>query len=725
MNEKQRLYCPFQHYSTARRNVPLPGQYYEPFSNKVMCPPLGNNYAFFDANRDLCSSIDQALYVVYNDALCPPPGFTRISPAFNDCGDVLPSQAITSEEEQQILWASSCENLHKRLSEQVESNEGERNQANICRGGISPTQSVQPGVNEVQEETEEAYQLQIGTDGYYLKPLKSGKAKQVTNYTLQLQEVRHYIGMRGEELSERRKIYFSIQLVKLGKNINFSIEYEKLSGIVALIKRKVADAIVYRHQALFAEQLDIFLRSTLKDCPSTYEYTVCGWMQLPNQHLVYIHDDGQSPLGNVYFKSGFTFGRGQQARNVREIVNSGFSILRLSKDVGKIVIPFLWAHLGLLWSLFAQAGYPPHTLLYISGVSGSLKTAVSKLLFNFTAIAELDIPASFRDTSASMEISIDKYKDRVLLVDDYCPAANKLARRSMEQTLENLIRFYGDGNTKGRADPRMDKVYIKKARGLCAITGEDVAGSLSSQLRCLFLQISKDTFDGTVLKRFQEEPYLWTEYLACFVDSLFTAIPDVISRIQTNFQQYREMAERVIRERRLVDTYCCLAVTAQIVLETAEKVSGESLRDRWLKKFEQIALEACIASEQSAIQQVPERLFAQTLMTLIQRQDVLLGNKEEFTEAPQSYLGAVEGGYWYLWPQETYQAIANYYNAGGGCFPLSANALWDALANTGVLIKAKTVRHGESYYENGTKVSFAGRPRLLKIDPVRVKELAE
>ena len=726
MDKKQQLYCPFQHYSTARRNVPLPGQYYDPFSNKVMRPPLGNNYAFFDANRDLCSNIDQALYVVYNDALCPPPGFTRISSAFNCYGELLPSQAMTSEEEQQILWASSCENLHNQRPEQVESNEeAERNQVNTCLVGISPNQGIQPQIHEAQEETEEAYQLQTGTDGYYLKPLKSGKAKQVTNYTLQLQEVRHYIGMRGEELSEHRKIYFSIQLVKLGKNVNLYIEYEKLSGIVALIKRKVAEAIVYCHHALFAEQLDIFLRSILKDCPSTYEYTMCGWMQLPDQHWVYIHDDGQSSLRNVYFKSGFTFGRGQQARNVREIVNAGFSILRLSKDMEKIVVPFLWAHLGLLWSLFAQAGYPPHALLYISGVSGSLKTAVSKLLFNFTAITELDIPASFRDTSASMEISIDKYKDRVLLVDDYCPAANKLARRSMEQVLENLIRFYGDGNTKGRADPRMDKVYIKKARGLCTITGEDVAGSLSSQLRCLFLRISKDTFDGTVLKQFQAEPYLWTEYLACFVDSLFTAIPDVISQIQTNFQQYRGMAERVIRERRLVDTYCCLAVTAKIVLETAEKVSGEPFRDQWLKKFEQIALEVCIASEQSAIQQIPERLFAQTLMTLIQRQDVLLGTKEEFTEAPRSYLGAIEGGYWYLWPQETYQAVANYYNAGGGHFPLSANALWDALANTGVLIKTKTVRHGESYYENGTKVSFAGRPRLLKIDPVKVKELAE
>ena len=123
----------------------------------------------------------------------------------------------------------------------------------------------------------------------------------------------------------------------------------------------------------------------------------------------------------------------------------------------------------------------------------------------------------------------------------------------------------------------MDKVYVKKAQGLCVITGEDVAGSLSSQLRCLFLQVGKDTFKGAVLKQFQEAPYLWTEYLACFVDSIFTAVPDVVVRIKEGFLSCRTQAETVIRERRLVDTYCCLAVTAQLVLETAEKTDRRFL----------------------------------------------------------------------------------------------------------------------------------------------------
>ena len=295
----------------------------------------------------------------------------------------------------------------------------------------------------------------------------------------------------------------------------------------------------------------------------------------------------------------------------------------------------------------------------------------------------------------------------------------------MEQTLESLIRFYGDGNTKGRADPRMDKVYMKKARGLCVITGEDVAGSLSSRLRCLFLHVEKTSFRGDILKQYQEMPYLWTEYLSCFVDALPNVIPNVVERIRSSFPQYRVHAEEVLQERRLIDTYCWLAVTAHLTLEVASKLSGTDLLGQWLAPLEEAALTACVSSEQQATQQLPERLFAETLMTLIQRQDVRLGTKEEFVEDPQSYLGAIQGGYWYLWPQETYLKVVEYYNAGGGHFPLSPSALWEALANAGILLRSKTNRNGQLHYENGTKVSFGGRPRLLKIDPAKLRELAE
>ena len=186
--EGKKIYCPFQHYSIARRSVLLPGQYYEPFSNKTMCPPVGAQYAFFDANRDPCENIGQAVYVVYNDVLNPPPGFEKISPGFPQLKEVAP---INSLEQQQVIWQSSCQYLNSSTSDQMTGGEGESNRGSPYLMEVSLARDMRLDALQEQEDMEESYQLQTGTEGYYLKPLKRVNAKIVTNYTQQLQEVRH------------------------------------------------------------------------------------------------------------------------------------------------------------------------------------------------------------------------------------------------------------------------------------------------------------------------------------------------------------------------------------------------------------------------------------------------------------------------------------------------------------------------------------------------------
>ena len=731
-----KLSLPFTSYVTARRTAMPPGVYYQPFSNKKMPPPPpGVAYAFYDENRDPCTDFQRAIYAVYDFALHPPFGFTVLDPGINDLGMPLPLPSFLDPEDAKMATFCAIQRLMSRHKDNAPPLDGQpplqeeqqRTAVNSDLVGLPPPPSQTQQKENGEERDEEAvgYQLQLGQDGYYLKPLKSGRALRTTNFLIELLEVRHRITPEGEREIDHQRLMFRVRLLGSGKTVDLEIDIAQLGKIVDFVRQRVPESTIFHYRTVFPEQLDILLRTQLAQCKHTYEYGICGWMQIPHRGLAYVHDDIPAPSETIFFKSGFAFGREPRQRNAPEIVEAGFGVLGVSNDLMQSAILFLWAHLGLMWTIFTQAGYPPRALLYLSGVSGSLKTAVCKTLFNFTAVPELDIPASFRDTSASMEISIDQYKDRVLLVDDFCPAANKAARRTMEQTLESLIRFYGDGNTKGRADPRMDKVYMKKARGLCVITGEDVAGSLSSRLRCLFLHVEKASFRGDILKQYQEMPYLWTEYLSCFVDALPNVIPNVVERIRSSFPQYRVHAEEVLPERRLIDTYCWLAVTAHLTLEVASKLSGTDLLGQWLAPLEEAALTACVSSEQQATQQLPERLFAETLMTLIQRQDVRLGTKEEFVEDPQSYLGAIQGGYWYLWPQETYLKVVEYYNAGGGHFPLSPSALWEALANAGILLRSKTNRNGQLHYENGTKVSFGGRPRLLKIDPAKLRELAE
>lgn len=715
------MYTPFIRYITARRAHLSPGQYYHPFFAKQMIPPPGTPCAFFNDDQELCDFGPQAVYAVYQAHLAPPPGFIPFDCSVNAYGEVIPPPTYNSEEDAIVAWSSQVQPEIWEDAVVVEPTLSEPAHLTAL-----PPSSPPPGTQAAQnDEEEDDFQLLVGKDGYYFKATKSGKTLRATNYVVQLREVQHIIGADGKEITDRRKILAAVVLKDSNQEVKLSVEYTRLGSIVDIIKKTAPEGIIFRYQRIFIEKLDILLRGQLSLCEHAYSYIACGWMELPNGMTVYVHDDVTPPVKGVYFKSGFTFGRGPCTRSNRDIIAAGLSMLNVSDDFSKSVPLFLWAHLGCLWDLFSQAGYPPRALLYLSGVSGSMKTAVSKIIFNFTADPELAIPSSFRATSSSMEVAIEQYRDRVLLVDDFCPAANRQDRRTMEQTLENLIRFFGDGITKGRADPNMNKVHLKKARGLCVITGEDVAGSLSSRLRCLFVQIEKGTFDGTVLKRFQDEPYLWTEYLALFVDSLLAVIPDVVNRIAGDFPKYREQAEQVLKERRLVDIYCCLVITAEIILTVASKLSGGDWLGSLLAKFEQAVLDCCVFSEQRSIQHTPERLFAEALTTLLQRQEVRLGTKEEFVSQPHEYLGVKDGNYWYLWPSETYQAVDRYYNKTGNTLPLSPSALWKALASAGVLVPTEATRKGVPYRENTVKVPFGNRPRLLKINPDKLLELTE
>lgn len=78
MSFKSSPYAPFASYVTARREHLLPGQYYTPFSSKIMEPARGTAYAFFDSDKNPCQDIVQAVYVVHDMMLPTPPGFIWI-----------------------------------------------------------------------------------------------------------------------------------------------------------------------------------------------------------------------------------------------------------------------------------------------------------------------------------------------------------------------------------------------------------------------------------------------------------------------------------------------------------------------------------------------------------------------------------------------------------------------------------------------------------------------
>lgn len=698
---------PICFYSVAKRITFPPNAVFSPifFPMEMIQHTPNCGFAYFDYCGNRVDDLEKAGYVVYPNTMPTPPGFRW-------CGGAQPVQEAE-------LWQANVEILSHSLyfpSEPQHQNSAPQ----ISRPSSA---IVSPSVGAKDEELEDSLSLVETSQGYGIVSAKTHRKTRATNYLLRDVIIVHHLrnGKEQDEISIR----LMIQLVSPSAPLEaVEVAVSELDSVGAKIGKKIGAAIVYPGvKTSFFSQFSILIRERLAHCQHQYVYLSTGWVMLPQGQWAYVHDGGKPPYDNIVFRSGFKFETPKNGCSPNWLIPNAWRLLSLSQDVAAILIPFLFAHLSLLWSLFNAAGYPPHMILFIKGTTGSLKTAVASLIFNFSGVPENNIPASFRDTSASMEVRIEQYRDRALLVDDFCPAASENTRRVLDQNLEQLIRFYGDGIAKGRTNPRLEEVTEKKPQGLCVITGEDSSGSFSSLLRCLFVVVEPDTYNKQLLAEFQANPTHWTAYLKCFVEYCANNAPQIVNFIQSEFPAFRDLGGQFISERRLADACADLCIATKILLEFGHHASIISTdeKDRIFSQFKNVILDTCARSAEEAKGMNPVKIFAHVLTEGIEKRSILLATREEFELAPDKFAGYEEDGYWYFWGSNLYDSIRREYSMLDKRFPLSQSRLWEALYIANVLVPSKSREKSGSKFEYGVRVSFGNRPRLIRIAPAVLK----
>lgn len=591
---------------------------------------------------------------------------------------------------------------------------------------LDPQLPAKVPLPEVQEPEELIDQMRLTetSEGYALIPAKAKRKLPASNYIIRKVATLHRIF--ADETRNKTVIQLTLHIISFRiEAVSIEIPLEGIDTAVSRIGKAIPTAIAFpQSKAVFSNLFPVLIRERLANCSHPYAYQDSGWVLPPHSNWFYVHANAVPSSDQVRIETGFQFGISGNGHALGWLVQNSWRLLSMSKDLSAILIPFLYAHLALLWTLFDAAGYPPHVLLFIKGMTGSLKTAVASLLFNFSADPKSNISASFRDTSASMEVVMGAYKDRVLLVDDFCPAASENARRILEQNLEQLIRFYGDGIAKSRTNPKLEETHEKRPHGLCVITGEDSAGSYSSLLRCLFITVQPDTYDKVLLAEFQDNPALWTEYLKVFVDFCTKRADAIISFVKTRFPVLRDRAAQVIAERRLIDAYACLSLTAEIVLNFVAPHLNMSDSDKTAvyARYDAAILETCRRSAEEAKEADPVQVFARLVCEGIDKQTLLLTERQEFEAAPNEFHGYIDGNYWFFWPHELFDFLRRAYELGGKKFPLTQARLWEALYMSKILVPAAPRGAGERKFEYGVRVSFGNRPRMIRVDPIILKE---
>lgn len=324
--------------------------------------------------------------------------------------------------------------------------------------------------------------------------------------------------------------------------------------------------------------------------------------------------------------------------------------------------------------------------------------------------------ASFLDTVAGLELDIAKTIGRVQIIDDLRPPVTSSESAAIAKKLEEILRIFGDGNSKRRSSPSLQQRQTPAPACCGVITGEDIYGSNSSLLRCLIIRIDKGDFDGAKLQVFQGNPQILQTHMYHFLNYCGKEGDAIIRYIREEFPRQRTLFNQHIHEPRLVDTAATLQVMAQILLTYAGSIGAfrEELLAELRVSFWNAILTAVDLSEASSREMNPAAMYLRAVFDLVQNGSIPLApSAEEYR--PTVHIGYIRDGSWWLRKHEIYPKVTQYWHRFGVTFPLGEHNVLRMLANNGIIATDYETVDGKPKKLYSRKSAAEGHPRMLVI----------
>lgn len=449
-----------------------------------------------------------------------------------------------------------------------------------------------------------------------------------------------------------------------------TIQPDKTEKLIKEIQKQIPQAYLNPCEKRAAKQLSAYVSMMFEKCFYAMTVKTTGWVSITSgnktSRYVYANDSmGQNNAFKCETGKRLLWIRGMSQQ---ESFFHAVRMLKLSEDMRKTLPLWLVSHLGVLFSLFEEAGFAPRFVTYLYGASGSLKTSVSKIFFKILKDDFNDISANFNDTMTALEIKMGTTKDEVLLVDDYRPSALRTEAARMNGNFERLVRFYGDGIGKGRGSVNLSLRSEFKPKSMCAVTGEFLHGTASSLLRLLIIHVNKKTYNKKLLKFYQDNPLVFTTHIKYFTDYVSEKYKDIVAYISEKFPEYRAMYSHKLTESRIVDAAVCLRITADIVLDMYAKECGlvvEKEIPQQMDIFHSVILDTMLESQALACHLEPYDMYLYAMVRSINDKKLIIGDGKQNYRMNGDTAGFIDrkDGYLYIRPQDTYNQVVRYWAA--------------------------------------------------------------
>jgi hypothetical protein len=281
--------------------------------------------------------------------------------------------------------------------------------------------------------------------------------------------------------------------------------------------------------------------------PESSVYTFLGWKKL-GDNWIYLHAGGALGAENIKVELPPKLTNYRLPNKIPDLILALKATVALF-DIGpaKIMYPLIsMAFLSPLMEPFRQAGIEPGVLFYLWGTSGSRKsTIIALVLCLFGRFDNKTLPASFRDTSMSIEVAAFIAKDTLLPVDDLYPAQDPREQQKLNGVLEYTMRNQGDRQGRSRLVPGKSDYTLKSGhppRGLIVASGEIQPLSGSSLARAYTSHICIDDLDKEKLKAAQDQKELLGQAMVGYLKWLAPQLDDLPTSLTTSFDELRNKA---------------------------------------------------------------------------------------------------------------------------------------------------------------------------------------
>ena len=495
-----------------------------------------------------------------------PAGFTPDDPEYLD-RIIYKDPVFNLPFGQQLLLREAEESLRK----------GKKMKVVVKRGDEILCQSGEADKGEEKPELLLDSGRKSSSDQPIVVPLPSGEMrckigdKEVTLANFSVKAVEHQIWLRPDRPKEGES-KFVMRLLTQGKTQDILLGVRDIENVIGVIQRKTPECYVNPSVGKAQILVSNYIRDQLGSLPERLYIGKSGFIKI-HETWVFAHDGAILPNPDVVFRTGRTIAR-KPEMTPKEAFQAAMGFLEVS-DKDALIIPlFLVAHLSPMFNLFSAAGHIPRFVTFLSGRTGSMKTSLSLALFRLFQEQLSSPEASFKDTETALEIKLGEGNGKVILLDDYRPPVTAQDGKANLAKLESVVRAAGDRIGKSRSNPELGKAQEFLPSSCVVVTGEDLGGSQSTQLRMMILTISKGDVKGEVLKRYQDDPLLISTHMFYFLEWAGQHAAHIIAFISEAIQTDRNNTAGAFKEARTADNASILATTARLLYLYGEAINA-------------------------------------------------------------------------------------------------------------------------------------------------------